>query len=112
MSMVLIGHDFPDSCSDCACCHCDSLCRSEYFCCALDDASDIPDINAGRLPNCPARPLPKTHGKLIDVNELAKLLIDDDNVDIPIFAVILDLIHAMPAVIEAEIPDPNEEEEP
>ena len=105
MSMVLLGKDLPQTCAGCPCCYDSKFEDQRYFCCADDAASDIPDITAGRLPSCPARALPKTHGRLIDADRLIAVFESTTSItqsDYNLWNHIIGLIQHAPTVLAAE----------
>ena len=70
MSVVVLGMDYPSSCSGCEFCYDYIRCRALGFNFYRDlDGAEF-DLFSGRLQNCPLRPLPKKHGRLIDADVL------------------------------------------
>ena len=71
MSVVVLGVDYPGSCCDCDFCYdyIGCICTGDSF---FQDSLAESDFDAGinRLPNCPLRPLPDHHGRLIDADVL------------------------------------------
>ena len=71
MSIVVLGMEMPNSCSEC------DLCYDLIYCNPLeiafyrdDSVSKNFNISIDRLPNCPLRSLPKKHGRLIDADDI------------------------------------------
>ena len=67
MSVVVLGMDFPNCCYDCELCYdlMGCVATGEYFYKGGLAESGFDSCN-DRLPNCPLRPLPDHHGRLID----------------------------------------------
>ena len=69
MSVIVLGMEMPSCCSEC------ELNYDSLGCSAIrsDGAFDRPgfDMDTERLPNCPLRPLPEKHGRLIDADDYA-----------------------------------------
>ena len=76
MSDILIkGMEMPVACFDCPCMQDLSNIDEEYYiCAAIEHAPEITDKNNGRLPKCPIVEVPTPHGRLIDADELLKVI--------------------------------------
>ena len=71
MSVVVLGMDYPESCCDCDFCYVYIGCRrtgDSFFQDSLVESEF--DISTEKLPNCPLRPLPAKHSRLIDADVL------------------------------------------
>lgn len=68
MSVVVIGMEMPSCCSECEmnydCLGCSAIRYDSAF-----DRLGF-DMDTERLPDCPLRPLPEKHGRLIDAEAL------------------------------------------
>lgn len=91
MSVIVKGMEMPN-----ACCHCPC---SDTAGCAVTGRSMTTEEMAGQLgdiDDCPLRPLPEKHGRLIDGEELAA------GCGNPYWCRWLSEIEAMPTIVEAE----------
>lgn len=77
MSIFLRGVDMPECCCGCPCCY--EKADGSCFCTAVKDGEpcDIENLDQ-RLPNCPAEGVPEPHGRLIDADELMKVIEAND----------------------------------
>lgn len=70
MSFVVLGMEMPGSCSFCDFFYDAYICKLlKYNFCSEDDKYDV---FSERLPDCPLRPLPEKHGRLIDADEATR----------------------------------------
>lgn len=71
MSVIVLGMDYPSSCCECELCYDLMGCGAtgEYFYKGGLAESGFDSCN-DRLPNCPLRPLPDHHSRLIDADVL------------------------------------------
>ena len=97
MSVVVLGMEMPNNCCECELCYDLMGCGAtgEYFYKGGLAESGFDSCN-DRLPNCPLRPLPDHHGRLIDGDELS------DGCDAPHWCRWKSEIDDMPTIIEKE----------
>jgi hypothetical protein len=67
MSVVVIGMDYPDNC---CVCKIKSWDIEGYVC----PFSGVDTLSIGRQTNCPLRPMPRKHGRLIEADSLKETL--------------------------------------
>lgn len=68
MSVVVLGMEMPESCSSCDFFYDAYRCTQLNYNFYYEDGE--PNVFAERLPDCPLRPLPEKHGRLIDDSRL------------------------------------------
>lgn len=101
MRVLIKGMDMPKCCADCPL-------NDEYDDCgALDTDYYTEGKYTGRLPNCPLVEVPTPHGRLIDADELMKVIKEYDDefgneIEHGRCVSFLATVLEMPTIIEAE----------
>ena len=82
MSVIILGMEMPKKCEDCEIETCDENYYGDEFnhrCSLLYKGYTRRCRNAGRLDDCPLRPLPEKHGRLGDLDKLKTSFADSIN---------------------------------
>lgn len=104
MSVIVKGMEMPNACCYCPC--------SDSAGCAVTGRAMTTEEMAGQLgdiDNCPLRPLPEKHGRLIDADDMERFMSDTVQGDIrqyPYSDTLWDMafkwIDSRPTIVEAE----------
>lgn len=99
MSVVVVGMDYPENC---CVCKIKSWDIEGYVC----PFSGVDTLNIGRQINCPLRPLPEKHGRLIDISDFDEMHFKDglkegEKLYVP-FEEIAEIIFKTKTIVEAE----------
>ena len=97
MSVVVLGMEMPNNCCECELCYDLMGCGAtgEYFYKGGLAESGFDSCN-DRLPNCPLRPLPDHHGRLIDGDALQDVFWEVNR------SISAGFVEDMPTIIEKE----------